>query len=81
MSDVAHRGVGAHGSELAPSYSIVGLRHAQLQGANTCWVRSHRPTGSRSSSREAGGRKSMNIFYIIGVVVVVLFVLGYLGFR
>jgi hypothetical protein len=23
----------------------------------------------------------MNIFYIIGVVVVVLFILGYLGFR
>ena len=27
------------------------------------------------------GRTSMNIFYIIGVVVVVLFVLGYLGLR
>jgi predicted nucleic acid-binding Zn ribbon protein len=27
------------------------------------------------------GRRKMNIFYIIGVVVVVLFVLGYFGFR
>jgi hypothetical protein len=26
-------------------------------------------------------RKNMNIFYIIGVVVVVLFVLGYFGLR
>jgi hypothetical protein len=26
-------------------------------------------------------RKSVNIFYIIGVVVVVLFVLGYFGLR
>lgn len=27
------------------------------------------------------GVRTMNIFYIIGVVVVVLFVLGYFGFR
>jgi hypothetical protein len=27
------------------------------------------------------GEKAMNIFYIIGVVVVVLFVLGYFGLR
>jgi hypothetical protein len=34
--------------------------------------------------RGAGPRKERamnNVFYIIGVVVVVLFVLGYLGFR
>jgi hypothetical protein len=30
---------------------------------------------------DAGGGKIMNIFYIIGVVVVILFVLGYLGLR
>jgi hypothetical protein len=30
---------------------------------------------------EAGRGKSMNIFYIIGVVVVGLVVLGYLGLR
>jgi len=37
--------------------------------------------GERSPpvSRDQEGR--MNIFYIIGVVVVVLFLLGYLGFR
>lgn len=28
-----------------------------------------------------GGIPMSNIFYIIGVVVVVLFILGYLGFR
>jgi hypothetical protein len=32
--------------------------------------------------QSTGRRGSMNnIFYIIGVVVVVLFILGYLGFR
>ena len=30
---------------------------------------------------DTGGGKIMNIFYIIGVVVVILFVLGYLGLR
>jgi hypothetical protein len=30
---------------------------------------------------DKGGRMPANIFYIIGVVVVVLFILGYLGLR
>jgi predicted nucleic acid-binding Zn ribbon protein len=35
-----------------------------------------------STERQNEARKNMgNIFYIIGVVVVVLFVLGYFGFR
>ena len=33
----------------------------------------------RAIDREEGSMN--NIFYIIGVVVVVLFILGYLGFR
>jgi hypothetical protein len=39
----------------------------------------------RERTRAEGGprkeRAMNNVFYIIGVVVVVLFVLGYLGFR
>jgi hypothetical protein len=37
---------------------------------------------SNEQVRVLVGRKSMNnVFYIVGVVVVVLVVLGYLGFR
>ena len=39
---------------------------------------------ARETRAEGGPRKERamnNVFYIIGVVVVVLFVLGYLGFR
>jgi hypothetical protein len=32
-------------------------------------------------SRGPGGEDMNNIFYIIGVVVVILFILGYLGLR
>jgi hypothetical protein len=41
-------------------------------------------TRRKRTRAEGGPRKERamnNIFYIIGVVVVVLFVLGYLGFR
>lgn len=34
-----------------------------------------------SSAGEKGDREMNNIFYIIGVVVVVLFILGYFGLR
>jgi hypothetical protein len=40
----------------------------------------HARNGSCSRGR-AGGRTMNNIFYIIGVVVVVLFILGYFGLR
>ena len=36
--------------------------------------------GNRSRKR-LGGLTMYNVFYIIGVVVVVLAILGYLGFR
>jgi hypothetical protein len=46
------------------------------------------PLAASNTARKIAGRggprkeRAMNnIFYIIGVVVVVLFVLGYLGFR
>jgi hypothetical protein len=40
----------------------------------------HARNGSCTTAR--GGRRTMNnIFYIIGVVVVVLFILGYFGLR
>jgi hypothetical protein len=43
------------------------------------------PIGGRSRRNQraydTGGAKIMNIFYIIGVVVVILFVLGYFGLR
>ena len=40
-----------------------------------------RPEARVRKSYDTGGRNYMNIFYIIGVVVVVLFVLGYFGLR
>ena len=36
---------------------------------------------SRFPPKQKGGAMPANIFYIIGVVVVVLFILGYLGLR
>jgi len=36
---------------------------------------------ARPRTRDREGSTMNNIFYIIGVVVVVLFILGYLGFR
>jgi len=37
---------------------------------------------SKTIGNQSKGRSEMNnIFYIIGVVVVVLFILGYFGFR
>jgi hypothetical protein len=47
--------------------SVEGLPHATYGWSREALV------GSR--------RETMNIFYIIGVVVVVLFVLGYFGLR
>jgi predicted nucleic acid-binding Zn ribbon protein len=38
-------------------------------------------TPNGAVSYERGGRNHMNIFYIIGVVVVVMVVLGYFGLR
>jgi predicted nucleic acid-binding Zn ribbon protein len=41
----------------------------------------NRPGERVRKSYDTGGRNYMNIFYIIGVVVVVLVVLGYFGLR
>ena len=40
-----------------------------------------RSVRGETRANDTGGGKIMNIFYIIGVVVVILFVLGYLGLR
>jgi len=37
--------------------------------------------GNSSSKPAIHRRKTMNLFYIIGVVVVVIFVAGFLGFH
>ncbi|MGH7415555.1 MAG: hypothetical protein ACREKJ_15265 [Candidatus Rokuibacteriota bacterium] len=37
--------------------------------------------GGAGLQARAPGERAMSIFYIIGVVVVVLFLLGYFGFR
>jgi hypothetical protein len=36
---------------------------------------------SKRGSKPRGGDDMNSIFYVIGVVVVVLFILGYFGFR
>lgn len=49
-----------------PGCKLSELRDAQVDGR---------------SIQSEGGYKMYNIFYIIGVIVVVLFILGYLGLR
>jgi hypothetical protein len=39
------------------------------------------PREQQLQERRPGVTNMNNIFYIIGVVVVILFILGYLGFR
>jgi hypothetical protein len=66
-SAVSFSGRGAAGPVCAEASDEVGLRPA-------C------PPYS-STERQNESRKNMNIFSIIGVVVVVLVLLGYFGFR
>jgi hypothetical protein len=57
------------------------LQHRREQHGIQVAVASDRTPKRVLRSYDTGGRNHMNIFYIIGVVVVVLFVLGYFGLR
>jgi hypothetical protein len=60
-----------------PSLSLL----ATMSSSRSHTVLLHGSDLALLSLRCARRRKTMNIFYIIGVVVVVLFVLGYFGLR
>ena len=70
-----------------PSLSIRGVllpsrrgRTGLRQGLSEVGLQPACPPYS-STDEQNESRKNMNIFYIIGVVVVVLVLLGYFGFR
>jgi hypothetical protein len=72
-----------------PGYTYISGIDNDARGMSIAVFLSGKITRSRAHVRVASGnqplrrKKSMpgNIFYIIGVIVVVLFILGYLGLR